>query len=55
MSNIIFDAGLAASVSEAKRLINQGAIELIDNSTGDATRLTRDDRATSLSLQTALS
>ncbi len=51
LSNIIFDAGLAASVSEAKRLINQGAIELIDNSTGDATRLTRDDRATSLSLQ----
>ena len=51
LSNIIFDAGLAASVSEAKRLINQGAIELIDNSTGDATRLTRDDRTTSLSLQ----
>ena len=51
LSNIIFDAGLAASVSEAKRLINQGAIELIDNATGDATRLTRDDRATSLSLQ----
>ena len=51
LSNIIFDAGLAASVSEAKRLINQGAIELIDNTTGDATRLTRDDRATSLSLQ----
>ena len=51
LSNIIFDAGLAASVSEAKRLINQGAIELIDNATGDATRLTRDDRATSLSIQ----
>ncbi len=51
LSNIIFDAGLAASVSEAKRLINQGAIELIDNATGDATRLTKDDRATSLSLQ----
>ena len=51
LSNIIFDAGLAASVSEAKRLINQGAIELIDNATGDATRLTRDDRATILSLQ----
>ena len=51
LSNIIFDAGLAASVSEAKRLINQGAIELIDNATGDAIRLTRDDRATSLSLQ----
>ena len=51
LSNIIFDAGLAASVSEAKRLINQGAIELIDNVTGDATRLTRDDRATSLDLQ----
>ena len=51
LSNIIFDAGLAASVSEAKRLINQGAIELIDNATGDAARLTRDDRATSLSLQ----
>ena len=51
LSNIIFDAGLAASVSEAKRLINQGAIELIDNATGDATRLTRDDRATSLDLQ----
>ena len=51
LSNIILDAGLAASVSEAKRLINQGAIELIDNATGDATRLTRDDRATSLSLQ----
>ena len=51
LSNIIFDAGLAASVSEAKRLINQGAIELIDNATGDATRLTRDDRTTSLSLQ----
>ncbi len=51
LSNIIFDGGLAASVSEAKRLINQGAIELIDNTTGDATRLTRDDRATSLDLQ----
>ena len=51
LSNIILDAGLAASVSEAKRLINQGAIELIDNATGDATRLTRDDRATSLDLQ----
>ncbi len=51
LSNIIYDAGLASSVSEAKRLINQGAIELIDAATGDARRLTRDDRTDALDMQ----
>ena len=51
LSNIVFDAGLASSITEAKRLINQGAIELIDNATGDARRLERDDRAATLGLQ----
>ena len=51
LSNIIRDAGLASSVAEAKRLISQGAIELIDSATGDTQRLTRDDRADILCLQ----
>ena len=51
LSNIIRDAGLASSVAEAKRLISQGAIELIDSATGDTQRLTRDDRADILGLQ----
>ncbi len=51
LSNIIRDAGLASSVAEAKRLINQGAIELIDSATGDARRLTRDDRTDDLGLE----
>ena len=50
LSNIIFDAGLAASVSEAKRLINQGAIELISGN-GAITRLTRDDHTPDLGLE----
>ena len=51
LSNIIRDAGLASSVAEAKRLISQGAIELIDSATGDARRLTRDDRTDTLGLE----
>ena len=51
LSNIIFDAGLASSTSEAKRLISQGAIEVINDSTGETRRLNRDDRITQLGLQ----
>ena len=51
LSNIIFDAGLASSASDAKRLISQGAIEIIIDSTGETLRLNRDDRATQLALQ----
>ena len=51
LSNIIFDAGLASSTSEAKRLISQGAIEVINDSTGETRRLNQDDRITQLGLQ----
>ena len=51
LSNIVFDAGLASSTSEAKRLISQGAIEVINDSTGETRRLNRDDRIPQLGLQ----
>ena len=51
LSNIILDAGLASSTSEAKRLINQGAIEVINEATGETRRLVRDDRVADLGLQ----
>ncbi|MCS5658633.1 MAG: tyrosine--tRNA ligase [Dehalococcoidia bacterium] len=50
LSNIIVDAGLATSVAEAKRLINQGAVQLITESAGDARTFERDDRASGLGL-----
>ena len=42
LSNLIVDAGLASSAAEAKRLINQGAVQLIPESTGVAQSLDRD-------------
>ena len=51
LSNLIFDAGLATSTTEAKRLISQGAIEVINDSTGETRRLNRDDRITQLGLK----
>ena len=45
LSNIIVDAGLATSAAEAKRLISQGAVQLITESAGDARTFERDDRA----------
>ena len=50
LSNIIVDAGLATSAAEAKRLINQGAVQLITDSAGDARTFERDDRASGLGL-----
>ena len=50
LSNIIVDAGLATSSAEAKRLINQGAVQLITESAGDARTFERDDRASGLGL-----
>jgi len=42
LSNLIVDASLASSVSEAKRLINQGAVQLISQATGEIRTLDRD-------------
>ena len=42
LSNLVVDAGLASSAAEAKRLINQGAVQLITASTGEAQTLDRD-------------
>ena len=42
LSNLIVDASLASSASEAKRLINQGAVQLIHESTGETRTLDRD-------------
>ena len=42
LSNLILDASLASSASEAKRLINQGAVQLIQESTGESRTLNRD-------------
>ena len=42
LSNLIVDAGLASSAAEAKRLINQGAVQLIPQATGEAQALDRD-------------
>ena len=50
LSNIIVDAGLTTSAAEAKRLINQGAVQLITESAGDARTFERDDRASGLGL-----
>ena len=50
LSNIIVDAGLATSAAEAKRLITQGAVQLITESAGDARTFERDDRASGLGL-----
>ena len=50
LSNIIVDARLATSAAEAKRLINQGAVQLITESAGDARTFERDDRASGLGL-----
>ena len=50
LSNIIVDAGLATSAAEAKRLINQGAVQLITESAGDARTFERDDWASGLGL-----
>ena len=51
LSNIIFDSGLASSTTEAKRLISQGAIEVINDATSESRKLVRDDRITQLALQ----
>ena len=51
LSNIIFDARLASSTSEAKRLINQGAVEVINDSTGETRTLARDEQVANLGLQ----
>ena len=50
LSNIIVDAGLATSAAEAKRLISQGAVQLITESAGYARTFERDDRASGLGL-----
>ncbi len=51
LSNIIVDAGLAPSTTEAKRLINQGAVQIISDPSGDSRTLDRDDRAVGLGLE----
>lgn len=51
LSNIIVDAGLAPSTTEAKRLINQGAVQIISDPSGDSRTLDRDDRAAGLGLE----
>ena len=42
LSNLMVDAGVASSTTEAKRLINQGAVSLIAEGTGDSQTLDRD-------------
>ena len=42
LSNLMVDAGLAASAAEAKRLINQGAVSLIPEGSGEPRTLDRD-------------
>ncbi len=51
LSNIMFDARLASSTTEAKRLINQGAVEIINGVTGETRLMNRDERASALNLQ----
>lgn len=51
LSNIIVDAGLATSAAEAKRLINQGAVQLITESAGDSRTFEQDDQAAGLGLE----
>ena len=48
LSNLMIDAGLASSATEAKRLINQGAVQLIPQATGEAQTLDRDHPLSSL-------
>ena len=48
LSNLMVDAGLASSAAEAKRLINQGAVQLIPQATGEAQSLDRDHPLTEL-------
>ncbi len=50
LSNVIFDAGLAPSMAEAKRLINQGAVQIIGDPAGESRILDRDDRTAGLGL-----
>ena len=42
MSALIVDASLAPSAAEAKRLINQGAVQIIPESSGDGRTVNRD-------------
>ena len=42
LSALIVDASLAPSAAEAKRLINQGAVQIIPGSTGDGRTVNRD-------------
>lgn len=42
LSNLMLDAALASSASEAKRLIGQGAVQLIRESTGETRGIDRD-------------
>ena len=42
LSNLMVDAGLVSSATEAKRLINQGAVSLIPEGTGDPRTLGQD-------------
>ena len=51
LSNIIVDAGLAPSTTEAKRLIIQGAVQMISGLAGESRTLDRDDRAAALGLE----
>jgi tyrosyl-tRNA synthetase len=51
LSNIIVDAGLAPSAAEAKRLISQGAVQVIFDGEGDTRTFERDDRAAGLGLE----
>ena len=51
LSNIIVEAGLTSSVAEAKRLINQGAVQAIDEANGDTRTLDRDERVSGLILR----
>ncbi len=51
LSNIIVEAGLAPSVTEAKRLINQGAVQAIDEANGDSRTLEQDEHSSRLDLQ----
>jgi tyrosyl-tRNA synthetase len=51
LSTFVVNLTLASSTSEAKRLINQGAIEHIDSITGETRRLDRDDFLADLDLK----
>ena len=51
LSNLIVDASLATSLSEAKRLINQGAVQLIRDSSGETRTLDQDQSLPGLERQ----